>query len=188
MNPDWGPEREPTPEELAAYFDGELTGDARVGIEAWLANHPEGRAEIEALRHLHAQYEPAGKRWAATLAGIEADLGHGRSGRPRSRRWSWALLAGGLAATVLGALLLRPPPTVLDTEPYPVVSADDVHIISMNPNDHGALVIVVPLALPEIDLARHEDVAIVGGNTDGIMQIDDWNSPMIVDPLVYEPR
>jgi anti-sigma factor RsiW len=181
MTPAWEPEG-PTPEQLAAYFDGELTGSERAGVEAWLAGHPEARAEVEALRQLHAQYdavpvpEPSPERWAAALAGIRADLARNR---PR-RNWGWGLAAAGLAAAVLGILFL-PIGSPEDTEPYPVVSPDDVLIISMNPNDDKAVVGVRALELPEIDLASHNDVELLGGNTEGVVRIDDWATPMLVD-------
>lgn len=180
MNRPW--DREPTPEQLAAYFDGELAGPDRVAVEAWLATHPDGRAEVEALRQLHAHYdalpvpEPSPERWDAAYAAVEARLV-----APR-RNWTWAVVVAGLAAAVVGVLLL-PRGVAPDGEPYPVVSADEVRIISMNPNDHKALVGVQALELAEVDLVTHPDVEILGGATEEVVRIDDWATPMLVDTL-----
>src|SRR5262249_58779212 len=42
----------PFPELLAAYADGELDAAGRARVEAWLAEHPEARAELENQRKL----------------------------------------------------------------------------------------------------------------------------------------
>jgi len=181
MNRPW--DREPTPEQLAAYFDGELPEPDRVALEAWLATHPDGRAEVEALRQLHAQYdalpvpEPSPQRWDATYAAVEARLA------PRGRNWTWAVLVAGLAAAVVGVLALPRGVAPIDVEPYPVVSADEVRIISMNPNDHRALVGVQALELNEVELVTHPDMEILGGATEEVVRIDDWATPMLVDTL-----
>jgi hypothetical protein len=182
MTNSWKPDREPTPLQLAAYLDGELAGAEREAIRDWLAAHPDDQAEVEALRQLQAQYdadpvpEPSPAAWQRTLSRIEADLGRGR---PRS--WLWAMVSGLAAAALLGVLVLRGG-VPEDNEPFPVVSPDDVHIISMNPNDHTALVGVRPLLLNDFDLVTHADIEILEGNNDGVMRIDDWVSPMLVDP------
>jgi hypothetical protein len=177
----WEPEREPTPEQLAAYLDGELAGVDRAGVQHWLATHPDAQAEVEALRQVQAQYdrvpvpEPSAAAWERTLRRIEADLSRGRS-------WSWAVLAGLAAAAILGVLFLRNGGTQEDNEPLPVATADDVRIISMNPNDHGAIVGVRPLLLQDLDLVTHAEIEVFGGNNDGVLRIDDWMTPMLVDP------
>jgi hypothetical protein len=183
MNHAWKPEREPTPQELAAYFDGELAGTERAAVEEWLAAHPEGQAEIESLRQLHALYdaqpvpEPSPAAWERTRDRITADVERDR----RRRSWSWAMLSGLAAAALVGVLIFRGGAPE-DTEPFPVVSPDDVQIISMNPNDNAALVGVRPLLLNQIDLATHAEIEILEGNNDGVMRIDEWATPMIVDP------
>jgi len=66
----------PTPAELAAYADGELVGPVRAAVEAWLAEHPETAAEVEAQqrvarpRRRRRRPEPAEAEWAVVLARI----------------------------------------------------------------------------------------------------------------------
>lgn len=193
MSANWEPDREPTLETLAAYFDGELAPQERAEVEVWLDSHPEGRAELESLRQLHAAYdglvipELTQESWDSTLARIRVELARTRPHRRGNWAWLW-LLTSASAAAILGVLFIRPEPKPakeLPVEPFPVVSAGDVLVISMNPNDREALVIVEPLELQEIDLATHNEVDILGGENQGMMRIDDWASPMIVDPLAY---
>ena len=50
MNPnDFTPDRTPTPEQIAAWVDGEATRAEAARIEAWMAGHPEARREAEAM-------------------------------------------------------------------------------------------------------------------------------------------
>src|SRR5207247_5654688 len=46
------PERGPTPEQLGAYADGELSAPDRATIDSWLRRHPAHAAEVDALRSL----------------------------------------------------------------------------------------------------------------------------------------
>lgn len=172
---------EPTPELLAAYLDGELAGGELARVQSWLATHPDAQAEVETLRQVQAHYdsvpvpEPAPAAWDRTLRRIEADLGRGRS-------WSWALVSGLAAAVLLGVIFLHGGGTPEDNEPFPVVGPDDVQIISMNPNDHRALAGVRPLLLNEVDLVTHAEIEVLGGNNEGVLRIEDWGMPMLVDP------
>src|SRR5436309_10364312 len=74
-----GQEQPPTPEQLAAFFDGELEGKDALAplkqrIEAWLCEHPEARAEWDLYRRLAelwratAPDEPAEEAWNAVRA------------------------------------------------------------------------------------------------------------------------
>src|SRR5205814_7023357 len=46
------PDEGPTPEQLAAYADGELADADRAAVEAWLLRDPSAAAEVEAQRRL----------------------------------------------------------------------------------------------------------------------------------------
>jgi anti-sigma factor RsiW len=148
---------DPSPEQLAAFFDGELDPAARTRVEAWLAGRPDAAAEIDGQRRAVRLWndnpppEPGPDDWAATLAGIQARL-PARSRRPRALpRTLW--LCAGLAAAVLVAALLtrlfmpaapRPvdkhdppvakgPPDAPAQEPILLVGQNDVSIINMEP-------------------------------------------------------
>lgn len=146
------------PELLAAYADGELTPAECRRVEAWLAAHPEACADIEAQRSLARLFEeaappvPAEERWAEALAQVERGLA-----APAARGRRAAIVAAALvaAAAVLLALALKDPPPkgqvqpveptlASDEEPWAVVSADDVEILSMDDRDRGALVVGAP--------------------------------------------
>jgi len=58
------PTREPTPEQLAAYLDGELTGAARLEVEAWVAEHPDAAPARDAVFADHD--DPLARAWHAT--------------------------------------------------------------------------------------------------------------------------
>src|SRR4051794_27452677 len=53
----------PFPELLAAYADGELDAAGRARVEAWLAEHPQARAELETQRRLSGRNR---KLWHAS--------------------------------------------------------------------------------------------------------------------------
>src|SRR5262245_57311273 len=101
---------------LTAYVDGELTGEERARVEAWLASNPEARAEVEAQQHLKALWErsrvagPDALVWKDVLTGVESALSaaatedaldHAPSPRTLWRSsWRWAAWIG-LAAGIL---------------------------------------------------------------------------------------
>jgi hypothetical protein len=173
------PDRGPPPEQLAAFADGELDPGARDRVEAWLADHPEAGAEVESLRRLldlfraAAAPEPAPEAWASAQARLEAGLPAGSPPRPRRgrrpRRWAAGLCA---AAAVLGLLLLaRPwwpragphdavPGPEEEREPFPVATAQEVNIISMDVNDADALAVHPPVLGP-VEFAAPADITVV---------------------------
>src|SRR5262245_54407800 len=87
----------PFPELLAAYADGELDAAARAQVEAWLAAHPEARAELEAQRrlsrrnqklwHASAGPSPSEASWARVLNRVQSALRTppAAAARPRPR-------------------------------------------------------------------------------------------------------
>src|SRR5262249_59243330 len=70
----------PSPPRRAAYPNGDLDDAARIEVEAWLAEHPEAAAEVEAQHDLTRLWraalppEPTEAQWAAALSRIEAGL------------------------------------------------------------------------------------------------------------------
>ncbi len=114
----------PTPEQLAAYADGELDGRAdfeplRRRIEAWLMLHPEARADLEAQHGLAQLWqattpaEPSEAAWNNVRARLEPlpppTLRPARSGSAlRLTAWALAALTATAAAVWLALALFRP--------------------------------------------------------------------------------
>ncbi len=190
----------PDPERLAAYADGELPLAQRREVEAWLARHPEGRAEVEAVRRLArlckdaAPPEPSEAAWADVLARVEAALPAAAARRPTPRRRIGILPWVGAAAAAAAALFLAvawwqaavPGPA---GEPLPVVSADDVEILGMDAGDVGALVVGRLPVLGPLVLASAADIIVDDTGHDVDVVIDDVElpghaaPPMIIMPL-----
>lgn len=192
----------PCPEQLAAYADGELDVPAQQAVERWLADHPDAAAEVEQYRSLARAWkdtsapEPSPEAWQRALHGIHEGL-EPHTPRP-TRHWWGVVLCGLTAAAAVAALVaprfLAPTPgpvnvpavteVLPDEEPFPVVEAHEVVVISMNPNDGEALVVAQPLELSDIQLVTHEDIEIIHKADPGI-KVEDWGMPMIVDPLAF---
>jgi hypothetical protein len=180
----------PTPEELAAYADGEADRPLRDRIDAWLEEHPEGQAELDQYRDLDRAWrhtspaDPAPESWDAAFERIAGSLKRPAPAGPR-RFWLGVLGAALAAACVWGVMLLRPAlvPPGEDDEPFPVVPASEVIIISMNPDDRAALPVGEPLELHQVDLATHDEIELVRPPMPEI-KLEDWSTPMIVDPHV----
>jgi anti-sigma factor RsiW len=177
----------PHPEELAAYFDGELRGANRQRLEAWLADHPSAQADLEEWRHLaglaHSTRpaDPGEPVWRGVLARIE-------TATPAPRH-AWPLLrvTAALAACLALAFYLAPsdgPPPVADE--LVVASASDVEIISMDAGDVSALVVGRPPLHEPLVLAESADIHIesIEPDHDGSMPAVRWwvddEAPMIV--------
>jgi anti-sigma factor RsiW len=192
--------------------DGELDALTRREVEAWLAQHPEGAAEVEAHARLMQMWratqptEPLDAAWEAALAKIETALSTGptpasqaqpsasASNRPLWVGWCVRLTGAAAAIWLLGVLEpFERPDASRDAgvEPLPVAVAQDVEIISVNAGDAAMLVVgELPLRDP-LDLATTGDVTIhsVQPDVDGMVpqvvgQDDTATVPMIVAPLV----
>ena len=81
MNPDRiDPNSGPTPEQLAAYADGELAWADRAAVEAWLARDPAAAAEVESLRRFTQAWRdaapspPGPDAWSRVRSKIESGL------------------------------------------------------------------------------------------------------------------
>jgi hypothetical protein len=184
MKSDWiDPERGPTPEQLAAYADGELAWADRAAVEAWLSRDAAAAAEVESLRRFTQAWRdaapspPGPEAWSSVRNKIEAGLR--APPKPAAhRRWPRRLLVGaaaaalGAAAAAVLAVALSnagrgpvpappsPPPDggqpiarVEEEEPYPVVGPEDVVIVSIGGADTACLV----AARPPVDgITEHE--------------------------------
>jgi hypothetical protein len=199
----------PSPEQLAAYTDGELdrcpAGAAlKRRIEDWLADHPDAAAELQAQHHLAGLWklstalEPAESSWAGVWDRVNAAFlppKGKRSGGVLPRRLGWVgLFLAGVAAALLVALNLprprtggltplRSPPPARDVEPFPVVTTDDVEIIRVDGQDTKHLVVGKPPVTGELKLVGPDDVAISLPRDDGqpadMRVVGEESSPMI---------
>jgi len=112
----------PSPELLAAYFDGECEGRDDLSllkqrIEDWLAAHPEAQMELAShrrLRHLWHQtapIEPRPEKWASMFAQLQAAVPVRKVSKTAARKQAGfsgrrlATLSASLAATVAGLVL-----------------------------------------------------------------------------------
>jgi anti-sigma factor RsiW len=195
----------PTPEQLAAYVDGELEAASRRQVEQWLATHPEAAAEVEAQRRLLALWrklpacEPAEVEWAATLTRILAACE--TPARPVvGQRLAWTAAAlTALAATVALALLggpsrrseTHPRPQLVvvpAVEPLPVTTSAAVEIISMDAADASLLVIGQPPVNEPLVLAAAGEIQLdkLEPDEDGMVPLfadaPGPDAPMIVVP------
>jgi anti-sigma factor RsiW len=194
-------DEEPSPQELAAFADGELGGEAAERVGAWLAGHPEARVEVDAHRRLSDLWqaggapEPTAAAWAAVRGRIDRGLRVPVVRRRVLRRHAlWvglALAATATAATV--ALMLPNRPTQLiplpaagAEEPYPVAGSDEVTIISIERNRLTPVVGLPPLREP-LALLAADEVKVESIEAEEGMQPhvagDADSPPMIVVPL-----
>jgi anti-sigma factor RsiW len=207
----------PSPQQLAAYADGELDPVSRVKVAEWLARHPEAAAEIDA--HVGFQRtaqsapppEPGEAAWSSVLKRIDERTQTIRAGKKQNavllaQRRAWLLRRMRDVSVAAAAVLLvflwgryhipdqAPRFDPLNTAPQaaralPVVSDQDVEIISMEAGDLRCLVVGEPPLHRAIVLATMTDVLIekVEQDTDGMMpknmnEPTPW-APMIVVPL-----
>lgn len=148
------PDGAPSPEQFAAFLDGELDAIGCVRVETWLKHHPDAAQEIDGQRKLMRLWqanrpaEPRDAVWSRVFDHIEAKV------RPTSRRRVTVRrtirFGAGIAAAVLAAVLLthhfqagvghEPPPIASrpnvepgDQEPIVLASQDDVSVVSVEP-------------------------------------------------------
>jgi hypothetical protein len=216
MKSEWiDPERGPTPEQLAAYADGELAGADRAAVEAWLARDADAAAEVESLRRFTQAWRdaapapPGPEAWSVVRNRIEAAL----DAPPAPRRWPRRLLLGAAAAAlgaaaaaVLALALSNPgrappapvPPTpdpepIAAVEPFPVVGPEDVVIVSICGADTGCLVAARPPVdgIGEDELARESDLVLlnVEPHRDGMLPEVRFQDPaptMVTPPANWQ--
>lgn len=191
----------PVPAELLmAFADGELDSRQQTAVERWLQQHPEAVAEVEALRELDRLWQetpvpdPDTTSWAVTLDAIH------REARTARRQARWTALLGALGAAAVCLALLTWPyrgqhnvselAAVSSAEPpWPVVTVEDIDILSIDGRDHDALVVGVPPVPEPLVLATADEIRLshVGPTEDGrfpmsMPVINDITRPMIVAP------
>jgi hypothetical protein len=191
----------PSPDELAAYADGELRGAARARVQAWLVGHPEAAGEVAAVRSLDRLCRAAGPSlpdeaaWAKVFQSIEQQTEQDRR-RPTAawRRLARVLIPLSGAAAILLVFLFhqagkhQSPVAPEPVEPFPVASIDEIEIISMDDADRHALVIgKPPLSEPMVLVAAGDTSEIhIQADVDGMKPsiarpVD--GATMIVAPL-----
>jgi hypothetical protein len=185
------PTRGPTPEQLAAYYDGALQGPDRAALEAWLAEHAQADQEtahrLDELFRSTTAPDPAPQAWAGMVDRIAA----GRIPAPQApavprRRLLVPLVVGlgAAAAALLLFVLMRsssdlPAPSM---EPLPVVSGNDVVIVKINGDDMALVGATMPI--DEISpLAAHGEIEVLEPQDDpaALMQVQ-GAAPMLIDP------
>ncbi len=166
-----------SPELLAAYADGELTPAECARVEAWLAAHPDARADVEEQRRLARLFDqaapppPSDERWSEAMAHVRDRLAVPPAAVKRWQRRAAlaALLAVAAAAAVLALVLnshrtarVDPasPPRPGDDEVFSVASPDDVEILSMDDRDRGALVVGEPPVNEPMEMVTVDDVKV----------------------------
>jgi hypothetical protein len=124
---DWSP----SPEILAAYFDGELAvhPELRGRIADWLRTHPEARAVLEDYRRLAQLWQdttppdPTAVAWQELDARLAA-LQLARAPRPVLRRLAAAVVLA--AAMALAVWTGWPPPAAPPVQKTPIAESDEV--------------------------------------------------------------
>ena len=170
-------------------------------LQAYLRDHPDGAAEVEALRRLsrlfqeHAAPEPTPAAWDAALQKIESGLDAPRPAPRPKRRFPAFRVGAGVAAACLAGLLLAhtfmsapakitAPSVASDDEPYPVATAGEIVILSMNPANSSSLVVGKTPVHDDLVLAGPDDVSLVDAKPNGDGQMPEirfgGNMPVIV--------
>ena len=157
-----------------AFGDGRLPPGAEGDdFERWANEHPAANDDLADLPRLRELFqsasppEPDESAWSAALNGIRDALPDVRISRRASSRWLPPAIGLTAAAILAGVMLGRswwtngPPSPVLSEEPYPVVEARDVTIISMDPHDVAALVVGEPPVTGDLVFARPDDVHVI---------------------------
>ena len=162
MNPERDETWEPTPEMLAAFFDGEFEGRDEVAslrkrLEGWLAENPKAQEELAEYRRLRQFWldttpaEPQRDQWDRVQSRLECFCPApvvSRSPERRARPWMRALLLLGAACVLVGFILFANRPhndlrvTIPEDEaPYPVAAEHEVVILRVEGADTNTIVV-----------------------------------------------
>jgi hypothetical protein len=208
----------PGPELLAAYADGELPESAtlRKQVADWLASHPEAAAELAAQAELRRLWQattpadPGEAAWEAVRSRVAAGipgLGAKAPGRGIRRRLLWAVGGLGAAAALLWLALTGLPPApptvvhpnppgpgIVQVEPLPVATEDEVQILQVRGADTGTVVVgSLPVRAP-LELAGPGDVTLKSvqsappDNMVPDVRLNGPSPPMIWSRLENEPE
>ncbi len=162
----------PSPADLVSYVDGQLDELTRQRVERWLTLNPDAAADLQEHRQLlltlraNRPPEPTEARWRKIYAAVAA-ASPPASPAPRPRR-AGRLLPQLIAAAAAALLLLTPGdysprpthelPLPAAPTPFPVASADEVEIVSIDAADLKALLVGWPPLRGELVLAAAGDV------------------------------
>lgn len=201
------------PELLAAYADGELDAAGRTQVEAWLAEHPEARGELESQQQFSRRNRklwrasfpnsPSDVAWSSVLTRVQRNLQAPTPAAPRTTRRSWLLKrvapVAGLAAAVVLAVYMSLPKvdpmpgrmtSPLDSTDRLVLANDnDIDIVFIQDADTTTIVVGRPPLAGTMVLAGVGDVELknVVKAEDGMMprvQMNDGaGAPMIIAPI-----
>jgi hypothetical protein len=191
MKLDWiDPEHGPTPEQLGAYADGELTNADRAAVEAWLDRQPALAAEVDEWQRLTQLWRdtppppPAPGAWATVGNEIKARLRAPSQPTVPSAlpRFGWLVAAAAVLALVF--LGKGNGPVSATEEPYPVVSAEDVDILSIAGMDCDYLAGAKPpvCRIEAHELATSDDVVVLNWDDLKAAPRFDNNGPWLVTP------
>jgi len=198
----------PFPELLAAYADGELDAAGRARVEAWLADHPEARVELENQRtlsrtnselwHSSAPTSPGERSWSRLFVRVSTALKNRpvtpeRAPRTPRFRYGAAILTTAAAALfAIGLFREEPVPVVPSSDgddmALVMVEATDVDIQSIQDADTELLVVGQPPLIGQVVLASAGDIQLekVTKDTDGMMpapMAGGPNVPMLCVPM-----
>jgi len=199
---------------LAGYADGELDATNRAIVEAWLNDHPEDRAELEAQQLFVRKNSTFWQRaslpqvneiqWNELFGKICAAVQPTRPAyrepvAPAWRRWAVGIAAIAVAGLIAVNLNLgRRPANDNDLsfptgEAFAVASADDVDIISIQGEDIIIIVGRPPLAGP-LEMIPIGEVVLesIFSDADGHLKKVDINpadprKPIFIDPNKTQP-
>jgi hypothetical protein len=204
---------EPTPEQLAAWADGDLDRSDADHVESWLLAHPDAAREIESDQRLDRLFrdnppsEPSEQAWQATLAGIDSGLcqtgssGYARSDiqNPKSKiqnlpSWRLRLIVGLMTATaaaVIGGVLVArffaPEPTPGEEEHQVVKQIEPIEKAPLPPDEEDEPFPVVALGEVNIISIDAEDADRVGMGQELIGTFD-LATPEDIEIVKMEPH
>lgn len=171
-------------------------------FEAWVNEHPTANddlADLPRLRELclsACPSEPEESAWTSTLNRIRAAIPNVRIASQATSPWLRLALGMTAAAAILAGVLLGRswwttgpiPQSIPPEEPYPVVEAADVTIISMDPHDVAALVVGEPPVTGELVFAQPDDVRVIKcercPHSGNLPQLKRGEVPMFVTSVV----
>jgi hypothetical protein len=189
------PPRDPTGpsiEELTAFLDGELSPEDWTRVQDWLASHPDDAALVQDHRDFLGLWrettpaEPSEKAWGEAFARIDAQSHQAgvnvRTSLRRGRRIRVGLLGAAAAAAVILAIIApwREPPDIVGLDGFPIATADDVDLVSIEGNDAQLLVVGNPPVHEPMELVASGDVTLV--------RMEPSDAPMIITPKSSESK
>ena len=166
-NHDW----KPTPEQLAAFGDGELTGPDYDRVAAYLAGHPEAQTELADWRRLEQLLRatvPADPTEAAWRRVLDAVGSEPRSRPARRSPTARAVVAVAVAACLALTILLfrgRTPSAKdsklpVDVEVLEVATADEIQILHVEGRDTATIVVGEMPLTGELTLADAGEIEV----------------------------